>query len=273
MKQNVIAPTRNALLLGEILAEISAHRLGHRPGSARFAVVEGPAGAGKTTAARNAAKQSGGIFFSVPEIVTPRSLYSGIVNAANGGVIVELHSTQRLLERLISDLENAAWPSIFLDEADRLDRVRGGISLLEATRDVHDFSASAIVLFSIGPLSRRLANPVGGYQEAFSSRVITRIQFERADIQDAQLLGQHLLDVKLDADLLQHCVSASGGSYRPMLAMFEEIERIAKAAGIRSLGLGKWRQLSSFAGLPAPAPARRAKSSEAEAGRAKKAVA
>jgi DNA transposition AAA+ family ATPase len=270
MKQNLIVPTRNPLLLGETIAEV----LAGRPGAARLAVVEGPAGTGKTSVAKNAAKQSGGIFFSVPEIVTACSLYSGIVNAANRGVIVELHSTQRLLERLISDLENAGWPPIFLDEADRLDRVRGGISLLEATRDIHDFSGSPIVLFSIGPLARRLLSPMGGLPEAFSTRVVKQIRFERASLEDAQLLAQRLLeDVKFDADLIAHCVAASGGSFRPLLALYSEIERLARAAGIDKIGLAKYQQLASFAGLPAPAPARRAKSSAPETERPKKAVA
>lgn len=250
MKRNVFVPTRNALLLSETIAEI----LARRSGAARFAVVSGPAGTGKSTVARNAAKQSGGICFSVRETETARSLYSGIVNALNGGVIVELHSTQKLFERLVANLESAGWPPLLLDEADRLDRTRGGISLLEATRDIHDFTGSPIVLFSIGHLARRLANPAGGYQEAFATRAVTQIRFERADLSDAQLLAQNLLeDLQLDLDLLEYCVSVSGGSYRPMLAMFEEIDRSAKAAGIRSLGLVKWRQLFGFAGLPAGA--------------------
>ena len=249
MKRNVFVPTRNALLLSETIAEI----LARRSGAARFAVVSGPAGTGKSTVARNAAKQSGGICFSVRETETARSLYSGIVNALNGGVIVELHSTQKLFERLVANLESAGWPPLLLDEADRLDRTRGGISLLEATRDIHDFTGSPIVLFSIGHLARagesrrRLSRSVRNPRRHADS-------IERADLSDAQLLAQNLLeDLQLDLDLLEYCVSVSGGSYRPMLAMFEEIERSAKAAGIRSLGLVKWRQLFGFAGLPAGA--------------------
>ena len=94
-------------------------------------------------------------------------------------------------------------------------------------------------------------------------------------LEDAQLMAQQLLeDVRLDVDLIQHCVTASGGSYRPLLGIFEEIEKTAKTAGLQTMSLGKYRQLASFTGLPAPAPARRAKSGAAvEAERPKKAVA
>ena len=83
-------------------------------------------------------------------------------------------------------------------------------------------------------LARRCTRPV-------RTRVIGR----------RQLLARRLIeDVTLDVDLLQHCVSVSGGSFRPMLGMFEQIERIAKAAGVRSLGLTKWQRLTGFAALP-----------------------
>ena len=60
----------------------------------------------------------------------------------------------------------------------------------------------------------------------------------------------------LDASLLEYCIGASGGSYRPLMRLFEQIERIAKTAGVRNLSLAKWQQLSSLAGVPA-APKRK----------------
>jgi hypothetical protein len=83
---------------------------------------------------------------------------------------------------------------------------------------------------------------------------------------DAELLARSLIeDVKLDADLLQQCVSESGGSYRPLLRLFEQIERTAKSAGIRTVSLAKWRQLASFAGLPAGAEPPRRKNAKQSA--------
>ncbi len=271
--KNKIAPTRNVLLCSEALTPLVTLARWEDSGRGRFVVIDGPAGTGKTTIAKYLAEKFNGIFYRVPELATPRSFFSDLVSAVNH-FTVGLHSAQRLFERLIADLAARGWPPIFLDESDRLDRVRGGVSLLECARDVHDSSGCPILLFSIANLARRLANPAGGYAEAFSSRVAARIRFERASQEDAELLAQSLLeDVKLDADLIAHCVAASGGSFRPLLALYAEIERLARAAGIDKVGLAKYQQLASFAGLPAAAPARRAKSNGAEPERPKKAVA
>jgi hypothetical protein len=70
--------------------------------------------------------------------------------------------------------------------------------------------------------------------------------------------------VKFDGDLIAHCVAASGGSFRPLLDLFAEIEQLAKTAGTRSLSLAKYRQLASFAGMPAAAPTRRVGRSSTE---------
>jgi hypothetical protein len=200
-----IVPTRNVLLMSEMLAEI----LARRPGSRRFGLVEGPAGTGKTSIAKMLAKQYGGIFYSVSELETSRSLLSGLADAVNGSE-APAYSNRVWYQRLLDELEYAGWPPLMLDEADRLDRTRSGVSLLEVVRDIHDRGRSPIILFSIAHLAQRLAHPVGEYAEAFSSRVAAHVRFERATLEDGELLAQRLLeDVKLDADLIAHCIAVS----------------------------------------------------------------
>jgi DNA transposition AAA+ family ATPase len=256
VKKNPILPSRNFLLGSESIERMLA--LGGGPDSSRIVVVEGPAGTGKTTIAKSLAAKYRGIYYSVAELETAHTLLGGIDEALNGYSVDEYG--QRLwMGRLIGDLEHRHWPLIVLDEGDRLQRVRHGVSLLEVIRDFHDRTRSVIILLSIGHLARRLANPAGGYEEAFSSRVAMRIRFERCVLEDVQLFAQRLLeDVTLDMDLMQYCVEASAGSYRPLIALLSEIEKTAKVAGIRTVSLAKWRQLASFAGLPAGAePPRR----------------
>jgi DNA transposition AAA+ family ATPase len=256
VKKNQTLPSRNFLLGNESVERMLA--LGPDPSdSSRIVVVDGPAGTGKTTIAKSLAKKYRGVYYSVAELETAHTLLGGIDEAVNG-FTVSAYGQRLWLGRLIEDLERRHWPLIVLDEADRLDRVRHGVSLLEVIRDLHDRSQSIIILLSISHLARRLANPVGGYQEAFSSRVAMRIRFERCVLEDVQLFAQRLLeDVTLDMDLMQHCVEASAGSYRPLIALLSEIEKTAKTAGIRTVSLAKWRQLASFAGLPAGAEAPR----------------
>jgi hypothetical protein len=269
VKENILVPVRNVLLLSEAIEQMSMRR----PDSGIFVLVQGPAGTGKTSTARMLAKQRRGLYYSVPEGETHRSFLSGVVNALNGWSVDM--PAQALRNHLLADLEHRNWPPLLLDEADRLDVTRNQVNLLEVVRDIHDRGRSPIVLFSIAHLARRLANPTGGdYAEAFSSRVAVHIKFESASLEDCELLAECLLEgVKFDGDLIVHCLAASGGSFRPLLGLYAEIEQLAKTAGIDKIGLRKYEQLRSFAGLPAAAPARRAKSSTAEPERPKKAVA
>jgi|GEM_PF-1992239 len=269
MKQNILVPTRNVLLLSQAVEQISAMGAD----SAMFVLVSGPAGTGKSSAARMLAKQRRGVYYSVAEGETARSLLSGLLDPLNGWA--ENMPARQLRDYLLGELEHRHWPPLLLDEADRLDVTRNQVNLLEVVRDIHDRAHSPIVLFSIAHLARRLANPTGGdYAEAFSSRVAMQIKFERASLEDCELLAERLLEgVKFAGELIAHCLTVSGGSFRPLLGLYAEIEQLAKTAGIDKIGLRKYEQLRSFAGLPAPAPARRAKSSAPEAERPKKAVA
>jgi SpoVK/Ycf46/Vps4 family AAA+-type ATPase len=133
MKNEIeIVRTRNNLLLGETLAQLLACRLE----SSRFAIVQGPAGTGKTTTAKAFAKQFRGLYFSVRELESPRSLFVGLLELMNEWT--EELRLDALHHRLIYALAHKGWPPIFFDEADRLDKVRNGVSLLEVVRDVHD---------------------------------------------------------------------------------------------------------------------------------------
>jgi Cdc6-like AAA superfamily ATPase len=269
MKDEIVN-TRNPLLLGETIAQL----LARPPESGRFGIVEGPAGTGKTTTAKMLAKRFGGIYFSVRELESPRSLFVGLLDLL-GGWTEELR-LHRLHALLMYELERKRWPVLLLDEADRLDKKsRDGVSLLEVVRDVHDRSLSPIILFSISHLARRLANATGGgYEEAFSSRVAAHVRFERASLEDAELLAERLVeDVKFDGDLIAHCVTVSGGSFRPLLGLFAEIEQLAQTAGMRTMSLAKYRQLASFAGMPASPPTRRAGRSSAPTLKGPKAIA
>lgn len=246
MKKLIVQNTRNGLVFREMVEQLRVQG----PACGQFGFVEGPAGVGKTSFAKLFAEKFGAVFYSVAELDTSFTLLGGLDRSLNG--FTSSDYGQRLwLSRLIEDLKQRHWPVILLDEADRLDRIRHGVCLLEVVRDLHDRGESPIILLSIGHLARRLANPTSDYAAAFTSRVGARVRFEAASLEDAELLARSLVeDVRLDADLLQHCVRESGGSYRPLLRLFAQIETTAKSAGIGRVSLAKWRQLASFAGLP-----------------------
>lgn len=251
MKADLLIPTRNVLQLGEAIESA----VSRRPGSGRLVVCEGPAGTGKTSSAKAIAMRYRGAYYSVPELITPRSLISGIVDSLVGWR-VDMYSVQALHERLFEELEQREWPPLLIDEADRLDRVRGGCHLLEVVRDIHDHARckSPIILLSIGRLARRLENATG-YAAAVSTRICARVAFSKCTLKDAKLLASGLLEgVKLDDDLIAHCLAQSRDSIRPLLGLYAEIEQIARAAEIQTVSLAKWEQLASYAAPSAPAP-------------------
>jgi DNA transposition AAA+ family ATPase len=194
---------------------------------------------------------------------------SGLLKAQLGWT-VDLHSVQSLRERLLDELEERGWPPIFLDEADRLDRQRNGAHFLDIVRDLHDHGRSAFVLFSIQRLARKWASPTA-YFEAFTTRTAARIDFERPDLGDAEALARAACRVGLGRDLVADCLSVSGGSMRPLMARFREVEGMARAAGLDFIDLPAWRRLCTLSG-DAPAPARRAPAAQTDDARKERAA-
>lgn len=243
-KSESLAATRNVVSLSSALEGLGR-------ADERFLLVVGPAGTGKSTAARKLAERCGGVYYSAREGETARSLLSALVNALCGWS-VDFYSVQKLRERLLDELEERGWPPVFLDEADRLDRQRNGVHFLDIVRDLHDHGHSAFVLLSIQRLARKWASPTS-YFEAFTTRTAARIDFERPDLGDAEVLARAACRVRLGSDLVADCLSASGGSMRPLMARFREVEKTASAAGLGFIDLAAWQRLCALSG---DAPAR-----------------
>jgi DNA transposition AAA+ family ATPase len=252
-----------------MLGEAIERSLSRRPGSGRLVVINGAAGTGKTSSAKAIAKQYHGVYFSVPEMVTGRALISGVLDSMVGWR-VELHRVEALWERLLIELERRGWPPIFFDEADRLNRTIHSCHLIEIVRDLHDEAEckSPIVLLSIGKLARHLTNATG-YAAAVSTRVCASVHFEAGSLKDAKLLARELLEgVTLTDDLIADCMAQSGGSFRPLLGLYSEIEQVCRAAEIETVSLAAWEQLSTYA-APSAAPSRVSKRNSGTAERRK----
>ena len=143
-------------------------------------------------------------------------------------------------------------PLVLIDEADRTVDGPDRGEKLEVIRDLADESGCAIVLLSVKALARWLRK-ADGYIETLTSRLAFHFRFQRPAVHDATLLADALLEgVELERDLVEHCLSISGGSYRPLLDMYTAIERLAGVEGVHRLNLAKWNELRGVATAERP---------------------
>ena len=179
MKRNVFVPTRNALLLSETIAEI----LARRSGAARFAVVSGPGRHGQI----DRCKKRG-------ETVGRHLLFGARDRNCAFTIFRDRECVERWRHRRASfDAETVRAPrsQFGIGRMATPPARRGGSSRSHARRNFvigshprHPRLHRQPHRVLLNRASRaRLANPAGGYQEAFATRAVTQIRFERADLQ------------------------------------------------------------------------------------------
>lgn len=217
----------------------------------RLGVVCGPAGSGKTRVSQLIERAyPAARSVRLDALITTRSLLDLIFQAVCGWGL-GMRETRTVYERTIEELRERENTILLIDEADNL--LRGDrFNMLDVVRDLADKTGTLIVLFSVKKLAARLRT--GAYDtETFSSRLFFQMEFHRPSIEDAALFAKELLEgVTLDRDLVEGCWQKARGSYRPLMRMYAEIERVAREADARRLNLAKWRELAGISGVRVP---------------------
>jgi DNA transposition AAA+ family ATPase len=218
----------------------------------RLALIEGPAGTGKTSLTKLARQRyPQAVAVRLGALDGTRSMLARINHE-----IVGWHTPERTkreaYDRCLHELQERQ-SLLLIDEADRTVDGPDRGEKLEVIRDLADESGCPIVLLSVKALGRWLKK-ADGYVETLTSRLAFHFRFQRPTVQDAQLLANNLIEgVELEGDLVEHCLSVSGGSYRPLLDMYTAIERLAGVAGVHRLNLAKWNELRGVAIAENPA--------------------
>jgi DNA transposition AAA+ family ATPase len=186
-----------------------------------LAMITGPAGRGKSEAAKHFAIHNGAIYIPPMITRTPAMLLREISFELAG---TRPSRTDGCLD-VIGEEMSKKRQLIMIDEADLLE-----MRCLELLRNVNESFACPILL--IGEES--LKGKIGARRRLFS-RIRRRLEFGPINQHDISYYLRAVLDVKTTPDVLSIIHRYANGDWRPVLTMIIGIERSMKASGIKEI--------------------------------------
>lgn len=220
------------------LVRTAAERLNSRTaGLPGMAVLYGPAGYGKTTAALAIANENRAYF------VQTRSAWGR--KALLEKIIIEMgakpHGTiPQMLDQVCEQLATSN-RMLMIDEFDYCTR---GDGLIELVRDIYEGSQATVLLLGEEMLPQKLKR-----WERFHSRVLSWIPAQPVSLDDAaQLAPIYCPDIHVGTDLLEHLVKLSGGSVRRVSVNLAAIYEAAAVEGWDSVSRAQWGERPIYTG-------------------------
>jgi hypothetical protein len=150
----------------------------------------------------------------------------------------EQKSAYANLEAIVRHMKDAGRP-LFIDEVDMFTSAnvkpsRAG-AIVETLRNIHDIAQMPVVLIGMSGVERYLS----AYKQV-TSRFSQTVRFDPARIEDARILADTICEVPVHDDLLELLHSKSKGNMRLISIGLSKIERAAKTAGMKEIGLAQW---------------------------------
>ena len=216
--RNEFIRTDNAVKLEEICGELESRDSLIGPG---LAIVTGPAGRGKSEAAKRYAVQGEAIYLPPMIVRTPVMVLKEICFE-----LAKLRPgrTDGCLA-LIREEMSAKRRLVIVDEADLLE-----MRILEMLRNLNELTGAPILLIGEDGLVPKIES-----RRRLSSRVRRRMAFEPVRPADVALFYQRALDKTLSPDAVKVLHAHSGGDWRPVLTAALDIERAMKASGLKAV--------------------------------------
>ncbi len=186
-----------------------------------LAMATGPAGRGKTEAAKHYTVHSNAIYIPPMNIRTPTMVLReiafelGKVRPARSETCLNIIGDEMAKERRL----------IFIDEADLLP-----MGILEMLRNVNERFACPILLIGEDNLKGRVES-----RRRISSRIRRRMAFDRVNQQDVVFFFKRALDLKLTPEVSALVHKHSDGDWRPVLSAAIAIERSMKASDVNEV--------------------------------------
>jgi len=217
------------------LSAASEALLNRDPGMPGMGLIYGDTGLGKTTAVTWLITRNNGVYVRALASSTPSSILRTIARELD---IEPRQSNVETVEAIVQRLAETGRP-LFIDEADYLvDQKR----LVETLRDIHDLATVPVVLIGMAGIQRRIKSRL-----QLTGRIAQWVEFQPASAADLQLLAQQLVDaVAIAPELLHQLHEASHGSMRLAVVGLGHIEALAKAKGLRHVGIDDWPKGKAF---------------------------
>lgn len=190
-----------------------------------LALVTGPAGRGKTEAARQYAIHNNAIVYLAPMLTrTPAMLLREICFDLAG---VRPTRTDNCLE-ILGDEMSKKRKLIIIDEADLLE-----IRCLELLRNVNESFACPVLFIGEDELKRKI-----GTRRRLFSRVRHHLDFKPINQIDIVCLFKAALDNKISAEVAAEIHKYALGDWRPVLSVAVALERALKTSNLNGISLG-----------------------------------
>ncbi len=183
-----------------------------------LAMVTGPAGRGKTEAARHYAIHSSAVYIpplnirSAPMLLREIAFELGKVRPNRSEACLTVIGQELAKDRRL----------VIVDEADLLP-----MPILEMLRNVNERFACPILFIGEDDLKGRVES-----RRRLASRIRRRLEFAPVTQQDVAYFFKRCLDIRLAADAAAAIHRHSRGDWRPVLTAAIGVERALKASGI-----------------------------------------
>lgn len=220
------------------LVRTAAERLtGRTQGLPGIAVLYGPAGYGKTTAALAVANETRAYFVQMRSAWSRKTLLEKILIEMS---IQPTGTIPMLLDQVCMQLQ-ASGRLLIIDEFDYAAKNAGMVELI---RDVYEGSQSTLLLIGEERLSQKLKR-----YERFHSRVLSWIPAQPITLADARMLAPiYAPGITVDDDLLVHLVAISGGSVRRVSVNLAGLAEAAALDGVRIMDRAAWGSRPLYTG-------------------------
>lgn len=240
-------------------------------GSCGVTLISTQPSCGQTTTIYQVAETQGYLVADVHADPNARTLVNSIHKAVFGDESV-MYGSDQTFGRIVRELRTGASAGVggpfILHNGDRL-----SAKLIDVLLDFGDSTGFHMALCGGRRLRELIMSATSGALEKLRSRIILDLDLPGPSLSDARLLGEELAEVRIEADLIEHCFKQAGTSVRSLLVQFRAIDEAAAVANLESIGLTRWLALSGESEQPKLAtPRQKAIAAPAATGRAETAA-
>ncbi len=206
-----------------------------------LAILHGPAGYGKTTAAISVANETRAHFVQMRSAWSRKTLLEKI--CAEMSIKTEGKGAPRTVPAMLEAVCVNLAASSRLLIIDEFDYCLKNESMVDLVRDIYEGAQQPIMGIGMELLPAKLKK-----WEQFHSRVFSWIPAQPVSLEDARLLAPVYCDVPCADDFLVYLVKAAAGSVRRVSVNLSQAAQTAAIEGWRAIDRATWGERSIYTG-------------------------